>query len=377
MVCLTQLLAFAAIALAGLTSAHPGAQPHAKSAAELSQRRLFMAQGKRALASCSSSNSARTLQEQAIARRAAKVQELRQQRRLDASTVLATNHESSLEGITNDTDPSQVFGSNVACVLEPEVTEGPYYVSGEYIRNAITETQEGVPLYAELQFVDVNTCAPVEDLYVDFWHCNATGVYSGVVASSNGNRADRSNADTTFLRGLAPTNSEGIVSFSTIFPGNYRGRAIHIHLITSLNGTVLPSNTYSGGSVSHVGQLFFDQSLITEVEATSPYSTNTQRLTENSDDSIFGQEAASDYDPIFEYVLLGDSVSDGIYAWISIGIDTTQSVSVSAAATMKRNVSSATGSVSGSTTVQTSAAALLSASVVFVLVSLALLIVAL
>lgn len=293
--------------------------------------------------------------------------------------MLATNHASSVTGITNDTDPSELFGDNVACILEPEVTEGPYYVSGEYVRNAIAETQEGVPLYAELQFVDVNTCAPVGDLYVDFWHCNATGVYSGVVASSNGNRADRSNADKTFLRGLAPTDSEGIVSFSTIFPGNYRGRAIHIHLITSLNGTVLPNNTYSGGSVSHVGQLFFDQSLIAEVEATSPYSTNTQRLTENSGDSIFGQEVASDYDPIFQYVLLGDSVSDGIYAWISIGIDTTQSVSVSAAATNKGNSSSmtATGSVSDSTPTESSASALLSASVGLVLGSLAFLSIAL
>lgn len=33
-----------------------------------------------------------------------------------------------------------------------------------------------------------------------------------------------------------------------------------------------------------------------------------------------------------EYVLLGDDVSDGIFAWISVGVDSTEDTSVSAAA---------------------------------------------
>lgn len=79
---------------------------------------------------------------------------------------------------------------------------------------------------------------------------------------------------------------------------------------------------------SHVGQIFFDQDLITEVEKTSPYSTNTQSLTENADDDILQMEADTT-DPFMEYVLLGDSVSDGIFAWISIGVNVKRDDSLS------------------------------------------------
>ncbi|BCS02644.1 uncharacterized protein AKAW2_60908A [Aspergillus luchuensis] len=83
---------------------------------------------------------------------------------------------------------------------------------------------------------------------------------------------------------------------------------------------ILPNGTIAGmydGHSSHVGQIFFEQDPITEVEKTGPYSTNTQSLTENADDSILQTEADTT-DPFMEYVLLGDSFSDGIFAWISI-----------------------------------------------------------
>lgn len=98
--------------------------------------------------------------------------------------------------------------------------------------------------------------------------------------------------------------------------------------------TVLQNDTLSGlysSSSSHVGQLFFDQDLITKVEKTSPYSTNTQDLTTNADDSILSEEADT-IDPFMEYVLLGDSVSDGIFAWISVGVDPTVDTDVTPAA---------------------------------------------
>lgn len=117
----------------------------------------------------------------------------------------------------------------------------------------------------------------------------------------------------------------------TLFPGHYTGRTAHIHILAHIDPTINSNSTLSGGTISHVGQLFFDQDLITEVEKTSPYSTNTQSLTKNVQDSIFKQEAANS-DPVPTYVLLGDDVSDGIFAWITVGIDPTISKTVSAAA---------------------------------------------
>lgn len=114
---------------------------------------------------------------------------------------------------------------------------------------------------------------------------------------------------------------------------HYTSRATHIHVLAHFNGTTYANGTYGGGYVSHVGQLFFDQDLITQVEATSPYSTNTQDLTENDADAIFAEEAASS-DPVVEYSLLGDDVSSGVFAWIAFGIDLTNEYSVTPAANL-------------------------------------------
>ncbi|GAB9473812.1 hypothetical protein Gpo141_00010958 [Globisporangium polare] len=343
-------------------SAHPGQVHHADSEAQVSHRKLFHSNALRSLTKCANSPHARKLQEQAVVRRTARVEQLRQElaaaarRRLDASTVLATSHKSTLTDVTTTTDPATLFGSTPKCVLEPEVTQGPYYVTGELIRTDVRESQPGIDLYAEIQIIDVNTCTPVEDLYIDFWHCNSTGVYAGVIASGNGDSTDLTNVDKTFNRGLAPTDSDGLVTFLTTFPGHYTGRAHHIHILGTHGGTVLANKTYVGGSVSHVGQIFFDQDLITEVEATGVYTTNTQRLTTNTRDSIFIQSAASGFDPIVEYALLGDSVEDGIFAWISIGVDMTSSRSVSAAATLRSTTSGTSTSDTAGTPSTTSGA---------------------
>ena len=182
----------------------------------------------------------------------------------DVDTVLATSHASNLTGITADT----------------------------------VEDQEGVPLYMDIQMIDTNTCEPVPEVYLELWHCNSTGVYSGVVASGNGNSNDSSNIDKTFLRGITQADEDGVVKFDTLFPGHYTGRATHIHVMThTLDATVNANNTLTGKSVSHVGQMFFDQDLISTVDAVAPYSDNTQTLTTNAEDSILAQEA-SDVDPM-------------------------------------------------------------------------------
>ena len=156
----------------------------------------------------------------------------------DAPTVLNTSHLSPLTYTPSDS-VGTIFAGNNSCILVPEVTEGPYYVSGEYIRSDVRETsiQTGVDLVFDIQVIDVSTCEPVPDVMIDLWYANATGVYSGVIAQGNGNSAVASNINATFGRGLQPTSSEGVAQFTAYYPGHYTGRTQHIHVATHVNGT--------------------------------------------------------------------------------------------------------------------------------------------
>ncbi|GIK06290.1 hypothetical protein Aspvir_001937 [Aspergillus viridinutans] len=330
MVQLASTLVAAVAGLASVSLAHPGHNVKAEAA----ERAAFLKRSNvaRSWGGCATKLKARDLESRSIARRLGDSAPFLKARDL---TALNTSHESSLD-VDLFTDPSVLFSSNATCVLASDVTQGPYYVSGELIRSDITEDQAGVPLYVDVQMVDSSTCEPVSGVYLDFWHCNATGVYSGVVANGNGNSNDDGNLDATFLRGLQKTDAEGVAQFHTIFPGHYTGRATHIHVLThSLNETTVNANNtletlYTAHS-AHVGQIFFDQDLISTVEETSPYSTNTQDLTTNDEDSILAEEADT-IEPFVEYVFLGDSVSDGIFAWISLAMDSSESSSVTPAA---------------------------------------------
>lgn len=189
---------------------------------------------------------------------------------------------------------------------------------GESIRSNVTEGQAGIPLYLEVQYLDINTCLPVEDLYIDIWNCNATGLYSGAVATGN-----EVGYDSTFLRGVQATDSEGVVAFDTIFPGHYDGRAIHTHLLVHSNVTLMDNGTFQDGSVTHIGQLFWNEELRSAVEATYPYNTNTQAITSNDEDMWSIVQAGTTFDPFPQYIYLGDSIEDGLMAWIQIGVNAT------------------------------------------------------
>ena len=86
---------------------------------------------------------------------------------------------------------------------------------------------------------------------------------------------------------------------------------------------MLPNNTLTGGSVAHIGQLFWDQDLIYSIEATYPYNQNNITITTNAADRVVTTETTdSASDPFFNYVLLGDTLADGLFGWVTFGINT-------------------------------------------------------
>ncbi len=176
----------------------------------------------------------------------------------------------------------------VACVVTPQVTEGPYFVDEMLNRSDIRadpttgEVSEGVPLTLTLLVSSVANggCAPLAGAVVDMWHCNALGVYSDV--SSGAGQADTTGQK--FLRGYQVTDSNGQVVFQTIYPGWYSGRAIHIHY-------KVRTDPDSSQGLEFTSQLFFDEELNNTVMTTrSPYSQKGTPDVTNARDNIYDSQ---------------------------------------------------------------------------------------
>jgi hypothetical protein len=150
-----------------------------------------------------------------------------------------------------------------------------------------------------------NSCAAMQNVQVDVWHCNAEGVYSGIKSSTNGNGVDYTSQ--SWLRGYQLTDSSGKVSFTTIVPGWYTGRTTHIHI--RFRSTYDPS---SDGS-TNTAQLFFDQTFINNLSTSvSPYSSEGSNSVTNAGDSIYNSEGGT------TVLSLSGSASDGYTATFSV-----------------------------------------------------------
>ncbi|KAI1169486.1 Intradiol ring-cleavage dioxygenase [Nemania sp. FL0916] len=316
------------LSLASIAAAHPGESEH-HIQEEATNAHVVNMINTRALEACQSNPEVKARKERAIARRAATFARLRQERNLEHTNWLhrrdaaalrqwaALSHDKTGQvNLTKESTNEEIFGSNTSCVLTPDNANGPYFVSQEHIRSDVVEQTVGIPMHIEIQFIDVNTCLPATGLLIDTWSCNATGAYSGVNAVGEGGLG------TTFLRGVQPTDVDGVVNFDTIFPGHYQGRATHQHLIAHVGATTLPNGTYTGGRVAHLSQLFFDQALRDAVEATAPYNTNRIAKTSNIQDQFTGYAATTKFDPFPNYITLGNGLQSGLFVWAELALNT-------------------------------------------------------
>jgi protocatechuate 3,4-dioxygenase beta subunit len=137
----------------------------------------------------------------------------------------------------------------------------------------------GVPLRLTLrvsQLAAAGSCGPLSGALVDLWQCDALGVYSDFADSF----AKFDAKGKKFLRGYQMTDAKGAVTFTTIYPGWYPGRAVHVHfkVRTNPNG---PRGT------DFTSQLYFDEALTDKVHTRAPYSQKGRRTTMNEADGIF------------------------------------------------------------------------------------------
>ncbi|WP_299884157.1 intradiol ring-cleavage dioxygenase [uncultured Lacinutrix sp.] len=128
--------------------------------------------------------------------------------------------------------------TNNDCEMTPRETIGPFPLKSpaDVVRANIIGDRDGIPLLVNLTIQNVNTnCTPLSDVYVDIWQCDKKGNYSEYSHQLDGNFKHKH-----FLRGRQTTDNKGNVSFISIYPGWYPGRAPHLHIeVLKKNGKSL------------------------------------------------------------------------------------------------------------------------------------------
>jgi protocatechuate 3,4-dioxygenase beta subunit len=205
---------------------------------------------------------------------------------LDAGEVLDAGDVRDAGDVLDGGDALAVPPDGSACVLDPTLTKGPYWIDEGLDRTDIrTDTnghatpnpRPGLPLVLRIMVLatDSTGCTPLPGALVDVWHCDATGLYSDV--SSLGTSGEN------FLRGFQRTDAGGAVTFTTIYPGWYAGRSVHIHVKVRLYDATLNVTTEA------TTQLFFDDSVTNVVcQSAAPYSARGAPDTSNARDGYFG-----------------------------------------------------------------------------------------
>jgi len=173
------------------------------------------------------------------------------------------------EGTTSTVEPKRSggglalrFDDAATCARTAEQTEGPFYFDVDRVRSDIREDRRGSTLRLGVRVRDAAECEPLQNAVVDIWHCDAEGSYS--------------EPGETYLRGAQVTNADGIVEFTTVYPGWYPSRTVHIHAKVHLDKqTVLTT------------QFYFDDTVSAHVFVDDPYSGESNRDGFNETDGLY------------------------------------------------------------------------------------------
>ncbi len=210
--------------------------------------------------------------------------------------------------ITGSTASAKTTGTTANCHLIPTETEGPFPLdlttnnSATFFRTDVRENRTGAKLNLTMRIYGIDNCTPMTNARVNIWHCDKDGIYSGYAGGMN----QGGSASTTWLRGYQMTDAYGEVKFTTIFPGWYSGRTMHIHF-----------QVYVSSSYRVVSQMTCDVA-----QKNAVYASNSGLYTKGSDpqsptnDNIFSdgyqyqlftltQNADGSYDGYLEVSVAG------------------------------------------------------------------------
>ena len=133
------------------------------------------------------------------------------------------------------------------------------------------------------------------------WHCDAIGQYSLYSITTE-----------NYLRGVQPSDSNGLVTFNTIFPSAYPGRWPHIHF--EVYASVAQAT--SGRKAIATSQVALPEATCKLVYATPEYPGSTKNLAATSltSDMVFRDGWAS------EMATVTGDVTTGFVANLTVNV---------------------------------------------------------
>lgn len=200
--------------------------------------------------------------------------------------------ESCSKSDNEEIDSSSTDGS---CTVSPSETKGPFPIKtpSQLVLENIKSDRIGVALLINLKIENKkNDCEPLSGVLVDVWHCDKDGNYS----EYGGTQMQQADYTTVhFLRGRQTSDTNGNVSFISIYPGWYQGRAPHVHVeVLSTSGTSLL-----------VTQIAFPETISSQVYSSTNYAAHGQADTANTKDNVFSDSLAD------ELATISGNLTDG------------------------------------------------------------------
>ncbi|MET0371058.1 MAG: intradiol ring-cleavage dioxygenase [Sphingobium sp.] len=156
--------------------------------------------------------------------------------------------------------------------------------------------------------VNVNgSCAPLAGYAVYLWHCTREGLYSlYTVLSQN------------YLRGVGVTDANGQVTFTSIFPGCYSGRYLHIHFEVYPSLTL--ASTYANRLLTSQFAMPTAASASASVYATTAYASSNSNFAAitTAIDNVFGDNTTAQIAAMTP-TMTGD-ITNGYTGAVTVGL---------------------------------------------------------
>ena len=208
----------------------------------------------------------------------------------------------------------------------PDETAGPYPGDGSngadvleqsgIVRSDIRSsldgglTATGVPMTLTLTILDMaNNNVPFKDVAVYVWHCDAAGGYS---MYSEGIENE------TYLRGVQVADSNGKVSYTSIFPACYTGRWPHIHFEVYPNVDAITDATNATNAIA-TSQVALPEDISKAVYVLDGYAGSTANLSQVSltSDNVFGDDGGAS-----QLATVTGDVNSGYTVALTVRVDT-------------------------------------------------------